>query len=552
MIGVEINGRVIKLHTPFSMKDRCMAVNGGVWSRATATWNYPLTPATANSIFCLFNGELPPDICEKLDVARSVFATGQAIKAYSPDTVPDIPICKTPPWHHQKIAYHFASSILFNPAGIGGGVLLGLDMGCGKSYCAIAVVANHQQELRRILVTCPHSVVDVWPKEFQKHSDLDPLIVSLDEGTVLQKQRIAYNAAKQAESQHRTLVVVINYESLWREPFASWILDTDVPFDLAILDELHRIKAPGGKTSKFCDKLGRVVPYRLGLTGTPIPHSPLDVYGQYRFLDPGIFGTSFGRFRSEYALMGGFQNHQVLQYKNLDDLSAKMYSIGFRVKSEDVFDLPPFQDITREFTLDPHDMAMYRELDEEFCVVANDVMVAADNALVKMLRLQEFTSGFLEKMPVNLGKQKLLDDVLEDFAVEEPIIVFAKFTNDLTAIRKVAEGQGRRYAELSGNINELSKWQDGRADVLGVQIRSGREGVDFTRARYCIYYSIGSSLGDYLQSRKRVDRPGQTREGVYIHLIAKGTVDVKVMRALEKGEEIVESVLNQYREKEAA
>lgn len=529
-----------------------MAVPGGVWSRATSTWNYPLTPATSNSIFGLFNGELPPEICERLDLARSVFAIGPQVKAYTPDTVPDIPIYKTKPWHHQKIAYHFASSILFGQAGIGGGVLLGLDMGCGKTYCAISIMANHTKEIRRTLVTCPHSVVDVWPKEIRKHSDLDPLTIWLDEGTVLQKQRKAYQAARMADIQRRPLVVVINYESLWREPFASWILDTDVPFDLAILDELHRIKAPGGKTSKFCDKLGRVVPYRLGLTGTPIPHGPLDVYGQYRFLDPGIFGTSFSRFRTEYALMGGFHDHQVLQYRNLDDLAAKMYSIGFRVMSKDVFDLPPFQDVTREFTLDPHDRAMYQEMDDDFCVMANGVMVTADNALVKMLRLQELTSGFLEKMPVNMGKQRLLEDVLEDFAKDEPIVIFSRFTNDLGAIRRVAESQGRRYAELSGNAKELSKWQAGDADVLGVQIRSGREGVDFTRARYSIYYSIGSSLGDYNQSRKRVDRPGQTREGVYIHLVAKNTIDAKVMKALARDEEIVESVLRQYREKEAA
>jgi SNF2 family DNA or RNA helicase len=326
-------------------------------------------------------------------------------------------------------------------------------------------------------------------------------------------------------------------------------MDIEAEFDLVVLDECHRSRANAGKTAKFCDKLGRTVPYRLGLTGTPLPRSPLDAYAQYRFLDPGIFGISFGRFCAEYSLMGEIQGHQVLQYRNLDDLAAKMYSIGFRVMSKDVFDLPPFQDITREFDLDPNDRTMYQEMENDFCVQIKDILVTADNALVKILRLQELTSGFLEGMPVNIGKKKLLEDVLEDFEKKEPIVIFARFTNDLKNIKEVAESQGRTYAELSGHAHELPKWQAGGADVLGVQIKSGREGVDFTRARYCIYYSLGHSLGDYNQSRKRLDRPGQTREGVYIHLIAKRTIDSAVMAALEKKEEIVESVLRQYRER---
>jgi SNF2 family DNA or RNA helicase len=376
---------------------------------------------------------------------------------------------------------------------------------------------------------------------------MDAVIASLDSGTVAQKQRKAELTLDVAAAQHKVAIVVINYESLWREPFASWAIEAE--FDLVILDECHRSRANTGKTAKFCEKLGRTVPYRLGLTGTPLCHCPLDAYGQYRFLDPGIFGTSFSRFRSEFAIMGGFQGHQVLQYRNLDDLAAKMYSIGFRVMSKDVFDLPPFQDVTREFDLDPNDCAMYQEMENDFCVMVKDVLVTADNALVKILRLQELTSGFLEGMPVNDGKKKLLEDVLEDFEKKEPIVIFARFTNDLKNIKEVAQAQGRRYAELSGHAHELSKWQAGEADILGVQIKSGREGVDFTRARYCIYYSLGHSLGDYNQSRKRVDRPGQTREGVYIHLIARDTIDAAVMAALEAKEEIVESVLRQYRER---
>ena len=97
--------------------------------------------------------------------------------------------------------------------------------------------------------------------------------------------------------------------------------------------------------------------------------------------------------------------------------------------------------------------------------------------------------------------------------------------------------------ELSGRRDELKRWQEGEAQVLAVQIQAGGEGVDFTRARYSIFYSVGYQLGKYEQAKARVHRPGQTRPVQHIHLVARNTVDVKIMRALERRAEIVEAIL---------
>ena len=214
--------------------------------------------------------------------------------------------------------------------------------------------------------------------------------------------------------------------------------------------------------------------------------------------------------------------------------------------SKDVFDLPPFQSEIRTCTLSGDEKAIYNQMNENFFAEVKDNLVTAANALVKLLRLQEITSGYLDKQHIGDSKRKLLADVLEDFDVKEPIIIFARFTNDLKVVKEIAESQGRTYGELSGHANDLAAWQNGEKDILGVQIKSGREGVDFTRARYSIYYSLGFSLGDYEQSIKRLDRPGQSRSGMYIHLLAEDTIDFKVMNALEKKQEVVESVLKQY------
>ena len=83
--------------------------------------------------------------------------------------------------------------------------------------------------------------------------------------------------------------------------------------------------------------------------------------------------------------------------------------------------------------------------------------------------------------------------------------------------------------------------------MLAVQIDSGGVGVDLTRARYAIYYSLGFSLGSYEQSLARIHRPGQTRPVEYIHLLAEGTVDERVMAALARRSDVVNTVLHEMK-----
>ena len=545
----------VRIRIHYDHRDKCQSIPGGRWVPKDKSWEYLLTPATAACISQTFFKEITAEDRLRLQEVSDRLYHAQRTKDQNATLV--APVTKTPPWNHQIVSFNMAKKLfgLDTPSPFGGGAMLALDMGCGKSKVAVDLVANYPDIFKKVLVVCPASVIDVWAGnedrkgQFEIHCPDDvfkKMTIHPVKGLSVEKKTKAAETARfVALSQGRQFIAVINYESAWREPFATWA--KDVGFDLVVLDECHRIKSPGGKASKYFGQLARTTRFRLGLTGTPLPHSPLDIYGQYRFLDPGIFGTSFSKFRGEYAVMGGFQGHQILNYRNTDTLHNKMFLIAHRVMSKDVFDLPKFQSEVRTCELSPAERKVYQEMDINFCAQVANGEVTAANALVKLLRLQEITSGYLDAQPIGDSKKKLLADVLEDFDPKEPLVIFARFTNDLRAIKEVAESQGRTYAELSGHANELSQWQIGNKDVLGVQIKSGREGVDFTRARYSIYYSLGFSLGDYEQSIKRLDRPGQVREGMYIHLLIKNTVDFKVMEALEKRQEVVSSVLNQYK-----
>ena len=528
---------------------------GGRFAGASRRWIWPAThknavllskrlrqPRTTPEFDALL---VPP---EPQPEAEAPAAPAEPLPAFLPMKPPAEPEVPVPdgmlrhPWRHQKTAFKFC--IEHFRAGLRG-ILLAMGMGTGKSLVACMLVLWLMA--RRTIIFCPLRVVPVWVMEFARNVGIPLIIVALDEeySSVAKKQEEAAEKMRLAQVLGQPFIVVINYDSAWRDPFASWA--EKVQWDLVIADEAHRIKTPGGKASLFLKRLRLHANHRIALTGTPMPHGPMDIYAQFRFLDVSIFGPSFTAFRTKYAVMGGYQRKQITGFQNIDQLEAQMSRITFKVGDE-VLDLPPATDVTYRCVLTGEAARIYKDLEEDFVARVKDGTVTAANAMVKLLRLQQVTGGCVPTDDhtihrIDSAKQRLLADTLEDIGKDEAVVVFCRFTADLMAVHEACEGMGLTSMELSGKRDELKRWQDCEAQVLAVQIDAGSEGVDFTRARYSIFYSVGYSLGKYDQARKRTHRPGQTKPVTHIHLIARGTVDGKIMRALEKRADIVNAIL---------
>ena len=462
----------------------------------------------------------------------------------------NLPACsglRTTPWRHQREAVTFVQQLYRRGKR---GAMIAAAMGTGKSGMTVYLCAEEGFQL--ILILCPLRVMQVWGPQFKTHSTVPFMVVALDDSfsSVRAKRVEAERQIRLAKARGVPAVVVINYDSAWRAPFAEWALRQK--WDLVVADEIHRCKAPGGKASRYLARLSKAARFRLGLSGTPMPHSPLDVYGYFRFIDATVFGWSYNRFRQHYAVMGGYQNHQVIAYDHLDELNQRFYSVAFAC-GKDVLDLPPEVHITYTCQLGVEARKVYRSLERDLIAEVQAGEVTAANALVKLLRLQQITGGWIrtdegQEIEIDAAKMNLLRDVLDDIAPEEPVVVFCRFHKDLDAVARAAGETGRAALELSGRADDLQRWQAGEAPVLAVQIDSGGVGVDLTRARYSIYYSLGFSLGSYEQSLARIHRPGQTRPVEYIHLLAAGTVDEKVMAALSQRADVVNAVLQQIKE----
>ena len=458
----------------------------------------------------------------------------------------------TPLWAHQAAAVEQLA-----PLGSG---MLAMDMGTGKTRTALELI--RRWGCRRVLILCPKSVIRVWPAEFRKHlPDEVWSTLPLDGGTVAGRAADILTYAAMAQCDGTPLVVVLNYDVVARSPLAAnegarGALQS-VDWDCLILDESHRLKSASSQQSRTVAGLAANITHRLALTGTPMPHSPLDIYAQFRAVEPRVFGYRFAAFKDRYAvtkarrLKTGREYKEIVAYQHLDELQAKVAPRTFRVSSDDVLDLPETVDENRYVLLEPKAQRVYRDLEEHLVARIGDGVVTAANALAGLIRLAQVCNGFapslqdgeLEMYPVGHEEEEALADLLADLPAAEPVVIFGRFHHDLDSVARVAQAGDRTCSELSGRRNDLAAWQAGETNVLAVQLKAGGLGIDLTRARYAVYFALDYSLGDYLQTRKRIHRPGQTRSVTYIHLLAAGTVDEDVMAALAKRQEVVGAVV---------
>ncbi len=519
-----------EINAPYKLKDYFAMLQGRRWDASRNRWIVPASPLTARQIEERFSGQ-------ELKTDRKF---QRLFKTSTPDLI--LNGIKTSLWAHQK---HGARFIL-DSFGVG---MLGMDMGTGKTLTTITCLNSLKPDITFIL--CPKSVCAVWVSEFKKHAPHAFEVKAFDKGSNQKRTFEATSFMGLTSARNSRAVLIINYDSAWREPFLSLILKHANAF---VLDESHRIKAPGGKASFFCKAMMERVPFRIACTGTPMPHSPMDIYAQGRAINPLIFGKSALAFKHKYAIMGGFKQKEIIAWKNAEEMSARLDMLMYQVKREDVFDLPGEMIEYRQCELSKTARQLYNQIKKDFFARVDSGEIIASNALVQLLRLQQITSGIVTRddgVPIRVdnAKRNLLKETLEDIG-QHKTIVYCRFRADLDAVHDVCDELKLRSGEVIGqqkNLTEQATMPED-IDVLAVQMRAGSLGIDLTRASYGIFYSVGFSLGDYEQAKARQCRPGQTQPVLFVHLLAENTVDQKVFDALKKRKEVVQYVLTYGRE----
>ena len=403
------------------------------------------------------------------------------------------------------------------------------EMGCGKTLTAIATMgaAYEMGAIKTVLIIAPTSVCSVWPKEFDEYADFKYNVAVLLGD---KQKRLAALRSLAAFPFEALRVAVINYESTWREGIFEALLDWHP--DMIICDESQRIKEPKAKQSRAMHELGDAAKYKLILSGTPIQNNAIDLYSQYRFLDPTVFGTNFFAFRNRYAIMGGFDRRQIVGYKDLDKLIQKEHSVAYRVTKEEALDLPEQTFLTQYITLEGKDKQLYDRIKRDsFAELENGGQITAPTVLTKLLRLQQFTGGFIQADEgikpefVFKGKINALEDILDDYVISagKKLVIFCRFRPEIDLISDSLKKKKLRFASIYGDIKIEDRGpivedfqKNPETKVFLAQIDTAGLGITLTAADTCVYYSENFNYAAYSQSLARIHRIGQKNRCTYI------------------------------------
>lgn len=468
----------------------------------------------------------------------------------SVSTIP-MPV-KAKPYAHQNKAFEFACEKFgILPGEFSRGVALLMEMGTGKTITSIGIAGALYQfgKVRKILVVAPLSILGVWEEEFSKFAAF-PYTLTVLKGPSSKKAEMLRAVGKDGLQ-----IVVVNYESAWRIEKDILAFDTD----LIIADEAHKLKEARTSQSRAMHHFGDKARYKLLLTGTVITNRELDVFSQYRYLNRKVFGDSFYVFRNRYFDMVGYGNH-IPRFRNymLNEFLQRMHSIAYRVTKEECLDLPDITEEIRTVELEPKAMKIYKELQKESYTELGQKEVSAVNVLTKLLRLSQVTGGHLtddegDNNAVSTAKLDALADILDTaMAEEKKIVVMARFIPELNDIEALLQKKGIGYATVRGGVknreDEIRRFQeDSDCRVFVGQIAAAGLGITLTAASTMVFYSLDYSMSNFEQAKARIHRVSQTENCLYIYLVAKGTVDTKVLRALRQKVDLAKALVDDYR-----
>ena len=366
---------------------------------------------------------------------------------------------------------------------------------------------------------------------------------------------------------------------------------------LIVVDESHIIKSATSNISKALYQMGQLAPHRIILTGTVNPLSILDCYGQWRFLAPWTFSDQntepfvkkpltmtrkqaasirpwpWGRFKDRYTYKGGYKGKGIggINPDMEDDLRNRIAERSHVVRKEDALDLPPVTDVDVHVQLSAKEAAAYKEMAEELLLqLESGELLEAPNALAKMMKLRQIAAGFVRDTENDVvhhigdSMRETAKEVAEvTLAGEHRLVVFGYFRRECDLLTKMLTRKGivvrtvtgatkasdrlairRHFADVSGNLDAENK----KRTILVAQQRTMSLSVnELVVASNAIFTSQSEQRVDYVQSRDRLHRKGQTLPVTFWNLFTPGLIgEIMIERHKDRGS-MEKALLNHIR-----
>lgn len=464
---------------------------------------------------------------------------------------------KTTPRDHQKRAF-----LLSRDREAYG---LFLEQGLGKTKVIFDTAAYlwSQGKIDTLLVVAPNGVHAQWIEE-QLPLHLPDWV---PRKTLIYGSREAKLKRWQAECEevfdyHDGLrVIVVNQEALAFESgveFVERVLHSGLC--LWAIDESNSIQTPGARRTKSAMRLRNSAKFRRILTGTPVARGVENLYSQLKWLSDDVHGcSSFAGFRNQYCetVPNPFAPGavRIVGYKNLDDLKRRMDPWCLRVEARDCLDLPERIYSTRYVALTDEQTRLYREVRTQLLTqLQTGEIVTADQAIVKLLRLQQIVLGHVkdENGKVHrIPNNRIADALAAANEASTKVVIWACFHEDIDQLVEASRKAGRNPAVWDGR-NVKTRGDEKRRFINDETCRdfianqgSAGIGVDGLQhvASTMIYYSNTFKARERWQSEARLWRDGQRGTVNVVDLVARGTVDAYVLKTLQARDDVAKAAL---------
>jgi SNF2 family DNA or RNA helicase len=419
----------------------------------------------------------------------------------------------------------------------GVGACLADDMGLGKTLQALAIILSRAPQ-GPTLIVAPTSVCMNWLSEAQKFT---PTLNPIQFGTGDRQQLL--------DNLQPFDLLVCSYGLLQQDDLADRL--AQVQWQTIVLDEAQSIKNSATKRSKAAMKLQGG--FKLITTGTPIENHLGELWNLFRFINPGLLGSQ-DQFSERFA--NAIERQQDTATRNRLKQLIQPFILR-RTKNQVLAELPARTEITLQVQLSTEEMAFYEALRRQAVARLSETNVEAGakhlQVLAEIMRLRRAccnTRLVNAETPLPSAKLEAFGEILEDLlGNQHKALVFSQFVDHLTILREYLESQQVTYQYLDGRTpakdrkKRVDAFQAGEGDVFLISLKAGGTGLNLTAADYVIHMDPWWNPAVEDQASDRAHRIGQQRPVTIYRLVAKDTIEEKIVDLHRQKRDLADSLL---------